>query len=320
MHDYSLPPTAVPKELREATRTEIEDFFPESNLSPEVSGGLIVVREYLRTPRGDEILEALRVGAITEMSFAYDPIKFDFEELKPTNEATAEFPRLIRNLRELRLWETSDVIWGMNSQTIAAKTAVPYKDTGTADEGATWSGPSLSDFTDAVWDELSDAERRRIGNHYAFSENWPPEKFSDLKLPHHLAQKTGVGPCVWRGTAAAMGALLGARGGVDIPGGDRRAVYDHLAKHYSQFDKEPPDFKLLELAFLLETFDVKEGRVLSARNLERLKEALAVLSEILLAAEPQDEEEDEKLRREALTAEVFQRMEIAKRNLISLTM
>ena len=34
-----------------------------------------------------------------------------------------------------------------------------------------------------------------------------------------------------------MGALLGARGA------DRHGVHTHLAKHYSDFDKEPPEFK-----------------------------------------------------------------------------
>lgn len=67
---------------------------------------------------------------------------------------------------------------------------------------------------------------------------------SSYKLPHHNASD-GY-PVVWRGVAAAMGALLGARGGVAIPDSDRRAVYNHLAKHYKQFDKEPPDFASLD--------------------------------------------------------------------------
>ena len=42
---------------------------------------------------------------------------------------------------------------------------------------------------------------------------------SAYKLPHHRASDLKA---VWRGVAAAMGALLGARGGVDIPDGDFR--------------------------------------------------------------------------------------------------
>jgi hypothetical protein len=40
-----------------------------------------------------------------------------------------------------------------------------------------------------------------------------------------------------------MVALLGGRGGVDIPDDDRRGVYNHLSRHYGEFDKDPPEFK-----------------------------------------------------------------------------
>ena len=37
-----------------------------------------------------------------------------------------------------------------------------------------------------------------------------------------------------------MGALLGARGGIDLPEEDVDAVYSHLSRHYEQFDRESP--------------------------------------------------------------------------------
>jgi len=43
-----------------------------------------------------------------------------------------------------------------------------------------------------------------------------------------------------------MQALLGARGGVDIPEEDRNPVYNHLALHYQQFEKEPPQLEAAE--------------------------------------------------------------------------
>lgn len=67
-----------------------------------------------------------------------------------------------------------------------------------------------------------------------------PDVKGSYKLPHH--RKSGY-VLVWRAVAAAMGALLGARGGVDIPSGDRRGVYNHLSKHYKEFDKRVPLLK-----------------------------------------------------------------------------
>jgi len=67
------------------------------------------------------------------------------------------------------------------------------------------------------------------------------DNFYAYKLPHHDIVN-GKFSCVWRGVVAAMAALKGARGGVDIPNADKQAVYNHLARHYREFQKEPPAF------------------------------------------------------------------------------
>lgn len=115
MHDPSQPPTAVIKELREVPKGELPDEVKEK--FPEATGGLEVTREYLDTPRGNEILAGIQAGAIREMSFGYDAKKWDIEvvedgELKG---------KTIRNLREVQLWDISDVNWGANDATVAAK-------------------------------------------------------------------------------------------------------------------------------------------------------------------------------------------------------
>ena len=51
------------------------------------------------------------------MSFGYDTVKVDFDEDKDGKKR--------RNLKELKLWDTSDVNWGMNTLTMASK-EVPY--------------------------------------------------------------------------------------------------------------------------------------------------------------------------------------------------
>lgn len=79
------------------------------------------------------------------------------------------------------------------------------------------------------------------------------ENFGSYKLPHHFV-KGDKFYLVWSGVRAAMAALLGARGGVNLPQGERKKVYEHLAKHYREFEKEPPEFREYDEDELREMF------------------------------------------------------------------
>jgi len=112
-HDMDAPPIALIDSLREVPRQAL----PAETLmrAPTATGGAEVTRTYLDTPRANEVLTAIQSGAPLEMSFAFDAVRFDFEE-------NVDSPLgVVRNLRELKLYETSDVNWGANSATIAAK-------------------------------------------------------------------------------------------------------------------------------------------------------------------------------------------------------
>ena len=112
-HDMDAPPIALIDSIREVPRQAL----PAEVLmrAPTATGGAEVTRTYLDTPRANEVLTAIRSGAPLEMSFAFDAIRYDFME-------SADSPiGVIRNLRELKLYETSDVNWGANSATVAAK-------------------------------------------------------------------------------------------------------------------------------------------------------------------------------------------------------
>ena len=139
-----------------------------------------------------------------------------------------------------------------------------------------------------------------------------PESKSSYKLPHHVA--SGKHAVVWRATAAAMASLLGARGGVNVPDSAKRGIYNHLVKHYKEFDKEPPEFRAEEMTYAdqaetalaavkdlvdrtssLAELRRKEGRQISLTNRERLQlfdsslaEVTASLKELLVAVEPVD--------------------------------
>lgn len=77
---------------------------------------------------------------------------------------------------------------------------------------------------------------------FAWFDSAAADTLGAYKLPHHVA-RDGSLVAIFRGVTAAMGALLGARGGADIPTEDRQAVYDHLARHYRDADREAPEFR-----------------------------------------------------------------------------
>jgi len=99
-----------------------------------------------------------------------------------------------------------------------------------------------------------------------------PENFGSYKLPF-ADVIDGELKAVWRGVAAAMAALLGARGGVDIPDSERKAVYNHIVKYYEKFDKEPPEFKDEEIEFLNQRKD-EVGKIFEAWGVPPLDDAI----------------------------------------------
>lgn len=110
-HRTDEPPIAAIKSVREVDRASL----PATALAyaPDATGGVEVVREYLDTPRANEVLTGIKGGAIDEMSYAYDVTRFDFEDVEGRG--------MVRNIREVKLYDISDVLWGMNPATVGSK-------------------------------------------------------------------------------------------------------------------------------------------------------------------------------------------------------
>lgn len=243
-HDFRMPPIATIVEMKEVGRTELPDEMKRKY--PDAKGGLLVKRRYLDTERGNEVLAGLKADppAITEMSFGYDAIKYDYEEIDAGDKGNI----LVRNLREVRLWDTSDVNWGMNEATVAVmKSALPWEDTGVADASKEWGVEQVKFlFEKDEFRELEENERKRIAQHYAWTKKNPPVDLGDMRFLHHEVSKSGeVGKVVLNGVLAAMKEL--AQADPQIPYADRKDVYTHLAKHLEQFDVQPPAYAVLEL-------------------------------------------------------------------------
>ncbi|MEM4167544.1 MAG: HK97 family phage prohead protease [Candidatus Caldarchaeum sp.] len=123
--------------------------------------------------------------------------------------------------------------------TIHTRAAVPHEKLPLYD-GDTWDADTaLSRIRQwAGGEDNIDWEKYRRAFAWYDAEN--SETFGAYKLPHHDVVD-GELVTHRKGVIAAMQALLGARGGTDIPDADFDAVYKHLAEHYSEFDMEPPE-------------------------------------------------------------------------------
>lgn len=115
-HDFYSPPIANITDLREIGREELPDKVKFQY--PEAEGGAQVTRTYLDTARAREVLAAIKSGVPLQMSFGYDPIRYEWKE-----DPDSEWGE-VRDLLEVRLWEVSDVNWGANAATVASKDAI----------------------------------------------------------------------------------------------------------------------------------------------------------------------------------------------------
>lgn len=285
-HNYKSPPIGKCLELR------VED------------DRIIAKTEFAKTSLGEELYYLVKEGFLKGWSVGFIPIKETdkkvlegqrgktYEEWELVEYSLVPVPSNPEALtlavqKGLKVEEVKSIM-----EEIEKKGVIPYKQTPKAPEDTTWDGPK----------EIKEADVEDLKIMCAWYDSNNPDVKSSYKLPHHRAKDHYT---VLRGVMAAMGALLGARGGVNIPDKDKKGVYNHLSKHYKEFDREPPEFKeygpfdLLKLhldgaIYIREVDDFikrvvkerseeiieKEGRVLSEKNRKLVKEVVDAMDEL----------------------------------------
>ncbi|AGK61495.1 Phage head maturation protease [Archaeoglobus sulfaticallidus PM70-1] len=131
------------------------------------------------------------------------------------------------------------------------------------DEQSGWTKPNLSDFTSSSWEELDDEEKKNIAGHFAYAPKNPPDRYTDLKFPHHNPTKHPKPHAVnLGGVVAGFVRLSVAR----LPDNDKRKIYGHLAAHYrNDFGREPPDYKsVIDAGAVLKALHIDEEVFLKA--------------------------------------------------------
>uniref|UniRef100_A0A6H1ZF37 Putative peptidase n=1 Tax=viral metagenome TaxID=1070528 RepID=A0A6H1ZF37_9ZZZZ len=112
-HNSYNPPVASIKGICEVEKADL----PEAVLkwAPEATGGVLVTRKYYDgVELADWVFKGIQEGDVTEMSYGYDPVVYEIVD-------DDERPKLRRILREIKLFDISDVNWGMNPATAGVK-------------------------------------------------------------------------------------------------------------------------------------------------------------------------------------------------------
>lgn len=101
----------VPLAMRELSRDEL----PAEILSqwPEATGGLWTKTQYLlNTEEGAGVFARIASGALAEYSIGYQVMQAGYQDVEWRGSIVP-----VRLLKEIKLWEYSPVVWGMNPAT-----------------------------------------------------------------------------------------------------------------------------------------------------------------------------------------------------------
>jgi phage head maturation protease len=112
------------------------------------------------------------------------------------------------------------------------KAVIPYAKAAACEKSASWDATA----------EIVAADTDSLMAMSAWVDVENTDMKSAYKLAHHRADEGHA--LVWKGLQNAMGAILGARGGVSLPVDEVKGVYDHLAAHYqNDFNEKPPELR-----------------------------------------------------------------------------
>ncbi len=156
--------------------------------------------------------------------------------------------------------------------------------------------PHSTPTSDAEWDAdenvkriPDDAGAATLRKMYAWVDpEADPDTKAAYKFPHHFTDSDGnVNEASTRACSAGIASLNGGRNPAKIPDDDRKGVWRHLARHLEDAGQEDiPELKSAE-----PPKEARAGRVLNARNKEKLEQAHALIGEVLESAK--DEGDDE---------------------------
>lgn len=236
--DSVMAAVGVPLEMREVGRGELPaDLLAQY---PEANGGLYTRTQYLLdTPEGAGVFKRIVAGAIKKYSIGYDAIRGGTDYGKATRNGKEV---TVRNLRELKLYEYSPVLFAMNTatMTVGVKAVASFQNLPLA-------------ARDAEWDAAAAAARVREWAGGADNTDW--SQYAKAFLWHDAGNpdqpdsyKLGYADIVDGELAAIPAAVFAVAGDADaagIPETDKERVKAQVTRYYEKMAAEFKDDSLV---------------------------------------------------------------------------
>lgn len=199
------------------------------------NGAVLKGRFFLDTAAGKDTFTTVKeLGHLQEWSYGYDVLESEFGEFEGKH---------VRFLKKLKVHEVSPVLIGAGVGTMtlstksatgkkAVRRAIPVHETAVVSQP--WDAPKTAA---ALAEDLRPSQLRTV---YAWVDpDGDPEEKSSYDFPHHH----GVGgPANLRACMAGIAALNGAKGAM-LNDDDRTAVWEHLASHLKDADRDAPELR-----------------------------------------------------------------------------
>ena len=314
-YDSVLRVVGKPIRIREVNR----EGLPLEVLKefPEATGGVIAKTQFLmNTPEGRGVFNRIKAGALDEWSYGYDALDTDHSKITVNG-----IEQTVRNLRAIKLYEYSPVLWGMNpaTMTMSAKGVNGAANLPLASRDKAWDATAAEQRVRS-WAGAEDEPNAKYRRAFFWFDSDSPDVFASYKM-QFVDIQNGEPVAIPRGLFAVAGVLQGARGGADIPESDQQQIKGRVSSYYGKMRREfdddsivPPWDKsamqrvvdtaikccenltderihshgsLLLLKEAVDEFkkqDIKAGRIISRRNATRISDAIISLIQMLADA------------------------------------
>ncbi len=236
-HNYGsvLSVVAKPLRIREVSREELPlEVLKEF---PEATGGVMAETQFLMdTPEGQGVFNRIKAGALKEWSYGYDALDKDFSKI-----TVASVEHTVRNLRTIKLFEYSPVLWGMNpaTMTMSAKGVNGAVNLPLASRDMAWDSTAAEQRV-REWAGAEDEPNAKYRRAFFWFDSDNPDVFGSYKLGF-ADIRDGKLVAIPRGLFAVAGVLQGARGGADIPESDQEQIKGRVSSYYGKMRREFDD-------------------------------------------------------------------------------